>query len=215
MGVNPGLRVMALVAMAGCGFHPDGGGGGGEDAPEAADAPAGDPDGADVDAPDIDAPDIDAPDIDAPDIDAPDIDARPMCPVGYNVLRPSGRYKFVPIAQQHALADLDCNDDLPGRTHLASFEVAGAFNADIGAINPGNSAIVYIGGVCGAVADCALMASWSWNTGGLIDASLWEANQPNNGATQKALVTERPMGTWVINNTEATQTRPYICECDP
>lgn len=200
------LTAVALV-MAGCAFNPSGDGNGG------ADAPGGD--AASSDGGDSDAAVVDAQAIDAPVIDAPPPDARPMCPTEYDVVRPSGTYDFRQIAAIHFLAEADCEDDVPGRTHLATWEVPATFDADIAAINPGNNAVVFVGGECPDAADCAVAANWTWVTGGLIDASLWGSMQPNNGFTQKKLTAQRPNGTWVLNNLEASQTFPYICECDP
>lgn len=207
-----------LVMMSACGFNPEGEGGPGDDALRV-DAPAPDADDGDgpiaIDGAEIDAAMIDARVIDAPPpIDAPDIDARVPCPVGYNVTTLSGTYAFRAGPAVHAVASADCNDDLPGRTHLATYENEAAFDADIAAVNPGNNTQPYVGGVCTAI-DCAVMSNWFWSTGPAIEVSVWETGQPNNGATQKAARAEREGNVWVLNNTESTQSIPYICECDP
>lgn len=202
------LAAVALV-MAGCGFNPSGADDdlADDDAPN--DAAVGDDGG------EVDAADIDAQIVDAREIDAPPPDARPMCPTQYDVVRPSGNYDFRQIAMIQFVAEADCADDLPGRTHLATWEVPATFDADIAAIDPGNSAVVFVGGTCPDAADCAIAANWTWLTGGAIDVSLWGVMQPNNGLTQKRLMAHRPNGTWVLNNIESSQTFPYICECDP
>lgn len=206
------LTALAIVVVGGCGFNPSGEGPLGDGDAPGVDADSGG-DGAEADGAEIDAAVPDAP-VDAA-IDALPIDARPPCPTQYDVPRASGLYDFRQIAAIHFLAEADCADDLPGRTHLATWEVAAGFDDDIAAIDPGNSAVVFVGGICGDTADCADMANWTWVTGGAIDASLWGPGQPNNGLTQKRLMTHRPNGTWVLNNIESSQTLPYICECDP
>jgi len=222
---------MVLITLTACGFNPSGSGtsgddgGGGDDGPLAIDAA--EDDGAAIDAPapidaaTIDAPTpIDAPAIDAaPPIDAATIDARPSCPVGYNVTFNGSLYAFRQIAAMYSVARADCGDDLAGRTHLATFEIAADLDPAVAAVNPGNNAQPFVGAVCAdSTADCTQMASWTWATGGAVDATLWATGQPNNGLTQKITDVERgmgPGGNWQLNNTEATQTRPYICECDP
>lgn len=205
MGVTRSALVSLVATGAACGFNPEGEGHGTDD-------------GLAIDAPDTDDGDgpaeLDAAPIDARVIDAPDLDARLPCPVEYNVSTLHGNYSFRVVAAQHAVASADCADDLAGRTHLATFENEAAYDGDIAAVNPGDTAVPYVGGVCSAI-DCAITTNWFWSTGSAIDPIIWKADQPNNGATQLVTVAEQVDGTWVLNNTEAFQTRPYICECDP
>ncbi len=85
----------------------------------------------------------------------------------------------------------------------------------IDAVNPGNSAEPLVGAACSSV-DCSSMALWSWVTGTMVAATLWETGQPNNGFTQKIAAARQVSSTWTLNNVDAaTATRPYICECDP
>lgn len=213
-----------VVVVAACGFNPAGGGD--DDGPpddamidadegDARDGDAATIDAADVDAADVDAATIDAATIDAPPTDAP-LDARPMCPASYNVTFQGSRYRFGAIAVVWSVAAADCDDDLPGRTHLATFEVASQMDGAISAVNPGNSAEPLVGATCNA-ADCATTSPWIWVGGGAaVSASLWASGQPDNGTTEKAGAAIREMGTWKLQNvTTSLTTRPFICECDP
>jgi hypothetical protein len=202
-------RLMTIALVAGCGFNPGGENAGGEPDADETVADAADTDGT---PPPIDAPPAD---IDAPlPIDGPDIDAPPMCPVGYDIVRPSGRYDLRTVAVMHGTAKTDCENDLPGRTHLATFEDAGMFTADLDAINPDDSSAVYIGGHCTAV-DCENRNNWFWDTGPMIEDELWPQGQPNLGLSQRVLVAQVFNGDWALNNSETTFVLPYLCECDP
>jgi hypothetical protein len=213
-----------VVIVAACGFDPAGGDDDAVDDDAAVDADDGD--GATIDGTETDAAMVDAAMIDAR-IDArvdaamPDArvdaatDARPACPGTYDVQFNGSRYRFAPIALVWTAAALDCDDDLPGRTHLATFEVAADMDGAISAVNPGNSAEPLVGASC-AVNDCSVMNQWTWVTNTAVSATLWEGGQPDNGTTEKAGAAIRDMGNWKLRNvTMGLTTRPYICECDP
>jgi hypothetical protein len=177
-------------------------------------------DAAIIDAAIIDAAIIDAATIDAATIDAPTdaptdapVDAA-ACPGTYGAVVNGGRYRYVATPGLRVFAAADCDDDLAGRTHLATFETASDIDPVLSAINPGNSIDAFVGAACGAF-DCSDMAAWSWDTGGAVAATAWELGQPDNGTTEKAGAVRRAMGTWHLHNTTATSTLPYVCECDP
>lgn len=215
-----------LVLIAACGFNPavddDG-----TDDDAAGDADEGD--GATIDGAEIDGAMIDAAMVDArvdarvdaavdarvdAAVDAA-VDARPMCPGTYDVQFQGSNYRFGAIAVVWSVAAADCNDDLPGRTHLATFEVAADMDGAITAVNPGNSAEPLVGAQC-TVNDCSVMNQWTWVTGTAVNAELWEGGQPDNGTTEKAGAAIRDMGIWKLRNvTTSLTTRPFICECDP
>ena len=199
------MRVMItmVVMVAACRFSPDDGTGVSGDA-------------ASADAAAADASAIDAAVIDAQVIDAAPADARPPCPTSYDVTHQGRRYDFRQIAQQQALAALDCADDLAGRTHLATFEIPADVDGALTAINPGIQATPYVGAKCGAV-DCNFAASWVWITDVAIDAAAWAEFQPDNGLTERAVRIERDRndGHWRLVNVVPTSTLPYICECEP
>ncbi|HUQ02380.1 MAG TPA: C-type lectin domain-containing protein [Kofleriaceae bacterium] len=219
----------ALAALPACGFNPAGGDDDGTVEDAAADADEGDGanggDAADVDAAMVDAAMtdarmidarmVDAAMIDARVIDAAMIDARPPCPAAYDVQFQGSNYRFEAVAQVWQVAAVDCDGDLPGRTHLATFEVASEIDGAISAVNPGNSAEPLVGASCSAI-DCSAMNAWAWVTGSTVSTMIWEPGQPDNGATEKAGAAIRDMGTWKLRNvTTSLTTRPYICECDP
>ena len=138
---------------------------------------------------------VDAATIDAAMIDAAMIDARPPCPASYDVQFQGSNYRFVAVALTNGPAALDCNDDLAGRTHLATFEVAGDMDGAIVAINPGNSAEVLVGAECNAN-DCSATNQWTWVTGTAVSATLWIGGQPDNGTLEKVGASARDMGNW-------------------
>jgi hypothetical protein len=220
---------VALAATApACGFHPSGEGGDDDTTVDADDGDAAATDGSELDGAEADAAAIDARVIDARIIDArmvdaavdaaidAAIDARPMCPTSYDVQSQGGNYRFVVIGLVWSSAAADCNDDLPGRTHLATFANSTEMNAVITAVDPGNSAEPLLGFSC-AANDCSSTGAWSWvSGGGAVDATMWLAGQPDNGTSEKAGAAIRDMGVWKLQNvTTSLTTRPYICECDP
>jgi hypothetical protein len=140
-------------------------------------------------------------------------DAAGGCPAEY-VSWSSGRYALRSTPRTHALADADCADDAPGRTHLATYEAAATFDADVDAVEPDEQTILFIGGAC-TETDCGSRRVWFWSTGPAVDESLWPPGQPNQGTTQHALATQQLAGSWVVNNIEQELEQPYICECDP
>jgi hypothetical protein len=219
------------VLVAACGFNPVGDGAGDDAVDRDAFVDADEGDGAPVDGAEIDAAAIDAAAIDARIVDArvldarvdaatdaavdAAIDARPPCPAAYDVQFQGSNYRFEPIAQVWTVAAVDCNGDLSGRTHLATFEVASDMDGAIAAVNPGNGAEPLVGASC-AANDCSTMNAWSWVTGTDVSTMVWEPGQPDNGTTEKAGAAIRDMGTWKLRNvTTSLTTRPYICECDP
>jgi hypothetical protein len=177
-------------------------------------------DGGAVDAAPIDgAPTVDAAVIVDAAIDARVIDAPPAaCPGSYNVAHLGSRYRFEVVAAQHAQARLACENDLPGRTHLATFELVD-MTAAIDAIDPGASATPWVGAVCAPNLDCNFKASWFWLSGLPVSSNDWAPTQPDNGATEKVARVERGLSggnKWELVNVGATAfTLPFICECDP
>lgn len=187
MTVARNIAVVAGVTVCGCGFHPSG------------------------DAPGVDA--ITGPPADGPIVDAIEVDGRAVCPVEY-VAGANGRYVLRTTEMTAAQAREDCEDDLPGRTHLATYEDETTFDREVDVVGPDEQAIVFIGGVCSSSV-CDERNVWFWSTGPAVHDSLWPMGQPNQGSTQHALATQQVSGIWVLNNIEEELTQPYICECDP
>jgi hypothetical protein len=142
-----GWLLSMTLAAAACGFHPAGDVNGDDATADAAaaDGPAGD----------SPAP------VDARVIDAVPIDARPACPAAYSVVSGGARYAYHAVLATITIAAADCDDDLAGRTHLATFEGSDV-EAVLTAVAAGPADTVYIGGRCDDALDCDLRASWFW-----------------------------------------------------
>ncbi len=233
----------SLVLVAACGFDPSGDGGDPDARTDAAvvdgDTTDGaDPDGTEIDAAQIDAAQIDAAQVDAAQVDAAVIDAAVIdaamidaavdavptdaavdavaCPVGYGVTSGTSRYRYVATTATFATATADCADDLPGRTHLATFETAADLDPTADLLAPLTATNVWIGATCtpAGSAPCNLRASWVWITGGAVAESLWQTGQPS--ATDQLGGAIRQVATvWRLNDQAVTESPPYICECDP
>ena len=199
------MRVLAtmVVLITSCRFDPTGGVVPGDDV--VAD-----------DAATIDAAPIDAVAVDAASIDALVIDAPPAgCPASYDVLRLGTRYRFDPIAAQYGPAKADCEADLPGRTHLATFELYADMTAAIDQVNPGAQATPWVGASCAT--NCNAPLAWFWDTGLPIDVRAWAEGQPDAGGNEKVARVDRnaDLAQWQLVNVPDTATLPYICECEP
>lgn len=193
------IVVTLALAAAACRFDPTGGVGGDDVTDDASD------DDAAIDA----AATIDAA------VDARALDAAPAgCPASYDVLRLGTRYRFDPIAAQYAAAKSECEADLPGRTHLATFEIQADMTAAIDQINPGDTATPWVGATCVAP-DCNSKLSWLWATAIPIDVFAWADGQPDLGGSEKEARVDRLDGRWRLVNVAATSTLPFICECEP
>ncbi len=155
---------------------------------------------------------------DGPATDGAATDAAPgtACPAGYATVH-GGRYALRHVAQLHGIAMADCGDDLFGRTHLATFEMAGDLDAVIAQLDPGNSATVFVGASCLPLSPtaCAAPGGWTWVGGAVVASMLWQPGQPDNPLTETVALVQRESGTWRLNNVSSLSTRPYVCECDP
>jgi len=197
-------RSAVLVLMVGgCNFVPLGSGG---DVVE-----DGAPDDADRDAA-LDAGDPDA----LSDVDAA-VDAAAGCPGNYPALVNGSRYRYSAVLRSVDGARGDCEDDAPGRTHLATFEVAADHDAALDALAAQVPVLPWVGARCGDGLDCALTASWSWDTGAPLDPSLWGPGEPNNGTSERSAVAFTQGSNWKLNNTGAIpgEAHGFVCECDP
>ncbi|HVV83261.1 MAG TPA: C-type lectin domain-containing protein [Kofleriaceae bacterium] len=198
---------LAMVLLVGaCRFEPTGGARAGDD-----DGPPSPVDAAELDGSPVDARAIDAAAIDAQLVDAP----GGPCPGNYDIAFNGEFYAFRPVAMQYAQAKADCADDLAGRTHLATFELAAIMNAAIGDVNPGDQATPWVGAECITGLDCSFTLSWLWITGFPVSSTLWDSMQPHHSETERVARAERNNdGVWQLANVDATATLPYICECD-
>lgn len=156
-------------------------------------------DGAPVDAP---GPTVDARPIDA----APAIDAQAGCPLDYVL-----GYRYIQTPLTWRAAELDCENDRPGRTHLA---VIG---------DPTELFVVrqfpiadetWIGVLRDRSSDPDPQA-WEWRYVTGEDATFlpWAQNEPDNGSGQGFVVRlDKSDGTYYDRQIDATL--PALCECD-
>lgn len=178
--------------------------------------PAGDLNGANVDAADPDgapgATDAQAADAQATDA-RPPIDAAPACPAAYTVNNGGGRYASRVGPATVTAAAADCDDDLPGRTHLATFE-NGDLDAVLTAIGASSVTTLYVGGRCDDALDCDTKSNWFWNgaAGVAIASNLWSGGEPSGDLPFTFVQDDNG---WGLVSSGGTITRGYLCECDP
>lgn len=196
--MRPWLIATAMVASA-CGFTPAGDTG--DDRQDAAVRDGAGPDGA---TPDSAGPDARA-------VDAAPIDA-PACPAAYTVDSGGGRYAFRLGPASIATAGADCDDDLPGRTHLATFE-NGDIDAVLTAVAASSVTTVYVGGRCDDALDCDVKSNWFWQgSQAAIPSNLWQGGEPS-GDLPFSFVEDQ--NGWSLLSSGGTIARAYLCECDP
>ncbi|MBK9034598.1 MAG: hypothetical protein IPL61_25575 [Myxococcales bacterium] len=198
----------ALVAATACGFQPSGAttDGGDDDGP-ANDAPVADGGGPD-------GPTIDALAIDAAAIDALGIDAATSCPVDYTAAVGASRYVVRTLPTSITLARADCDDDLPGRTHLATLE-DGDLEAVLTAAGANPSREIYLAAECNTTGSaCDVRASWVWRGGvAAVDPALWKSGEPLGGF--EFAYAARGGNAWELLSSAGFITREYLCECGP
>ena len=174
--------------------------------------PAGDVAGGD----EVDAAAADGAVADAGAIDARLVDARPIdaagCPAAYGVVSGGGRYAFRVGPADLGGAAADCDDDLPGRTHLATFE-NGDLDAVLTAVGASSVTTAYVGGRCEDALDCDVKNNWFWQ-GSLvaIPSNLWSSSEPSGDLP---FAFAQDSNGWGLVSSGGTTMRPYLCECDP
>lgn len=197
--MRPWLIATALLASA-CGFTPAG--------------DPGDTTGDDAAVRDSAASDGATPDASGPDaraIDATPIDAA-GCPAAYDVTSGGGRYAYraTPVAISTAAAD--CDDDLPGRTHLATFE-NNDIDAVLTAVGASSVADVYVGGRCDGALDCDVKSNWFWQGSQVaIPSNVWNSSEPSGDLEFSYVVDNNG---WKLVSSAGLIVRSYLCECDP
>ncbi|MBL8622294.1 MAG: hypothetical protein JNK64_13355 [Myxococcales bacterium] len=196
--MRPWQIATAVVASA-CGFTPAGDTG--DDSQDAAVGDGAEPDGATLDSAGPDARAIDAAPIDAP-----------ACPATYTVSSGGGRYSFRLGPASIATAGADCDDDLTGRTHLATFE-NGDLEAVLTAVGASSVTTAYVGGRCDDALDCDAKSNWFWQgSQAAIPSNLWSSGEPS-GDLPFAFVEDR--NGWGLLSSGGTIARAYLCECEP
>lgn len=188
---------VSLALLGGCAFQPGPGLNGGDDDDD-------DPDAAAIDGDTVET--IDAAAFDATAIDARVIDGPPptTCPIaGYG----GGAYRYIAAATTWLAAEQDCEDDLPGHTHLAVIDNLAEGGALIGFLAASGSANdVWVG----VVRDPS-STTWRWVTGGTATYLPWGANQPDGG-DQYVVRVDKFGGTFYDRG--VSDALPALCECD-
>jgi hypothetical protein len=200
-----GIALVVLVSA--CQFRPEGGELGDDDDV----LPVGD--AAVEDATPIDAP-VSPTDAPMATVDAA-IDARPACPAAYTTVAAGMRY----VRRGPAGIDLaraDCNDDLPGRTRLATFPVEETMEQVFEELLD-SSDQPWVGARCTfGTFGCAGASSWRWDTGEALDEELWGQNEPNNAFTELNAAAARVGGDWALFSVDGIfplEGRRYACAC--
>lgn len=192
-----------LACVAACSFVPTGLA---ED-PSADGGPTpidGGPPGDDGALPDTPPIAVDARVIDAP----PPIDAAPGC-VNY-----VAGYRYIATHQTWREAELDCEDDSTGRSHLAvidnSIEMIVLQNALVGTEDA-----MWIG-VLRDRSSTTNPQSWQWRhvTGGNAGYLPWATGEPDNATTDGFVVRLGKSAGRYYDRSVEDATLPALCECD-
>jgi hypothetical protein len=142
------------------------------------------------------------PGVDAGPVDADAMGLAAQCmAAGYTQLPiAGGLYRAVSGARSWLDAQLDCKDDVPGKTHLivlsTTAEVAYA------AAQPG-----WIG-----LSDRTTEGVFVTVTGEAGDQRPFDTGQPDNGDASEDCVESRGNGR--LNDDQCGLAKPYVCECD-
>lgn len=157
--------------------------------------------------------------IDAPAVFNPATD----CPASY-LLALSGqtsRYRILTTSQPVSVHGTDCNDDLPGATHLVALDDAAELTAVMIRVNatanlPGGQGCAYVGGVQ-LRTQATDLAGWLSITGGPLLA-IWDPGEPNDGgdnvedSAENFTMLERTRTSLI--DVSGTGAFGAICECD-
>ena len=148
--------------------------------------------------------------------DSGTVDARVVdaagCPATYGIVSGGGRYAFRVGPADVSGAAADCDDDLLGRTHLATFE-NGDLDAVLTAVGASSVTTAYVGGGCVDALDCDVKSNWFWQGSQVaIPSNLWSSGEPS-GDLPFAFVQDD--NGWGLLSSGGTLARAYLCECDP
>lgn len=129
-------------------------------------------------------------------------DVAPAC-AGYTAAATS-KYRLVTAPVGWIVAEMDCEDDEPGGSHLA---IVGSETerADIDALV---TVEVWIG-----LVDRKIEGTWVWVDGSAhtINQPPWKAGEPSNGANDDCAMIETA---GLYDAVSCTDNKQYICECD-
>jgi len=154
--------------------------------------------------------------------DAPRVfDPATDCPASYLLAGPTSRYRILTTGQPASAHNTDCNDDLPGATHLVALDDAAELIAVMTHVNatanlPGGQGNAYVGGVQLRTQTTDL-AGWLSITGGPLLA-IWDPGEPNDGgdnaenSAENFTMLERTRSSLI--DVSGTGAFGAVCECD-
>lgn len=129
-------------------------------------------------------------------------DASPLC-VGYTAAG-SSQYRLVTAPADWLAAELDCEDDEPGVTHLAIIQTElERMELDVLATSD-----VWLG-----LVDRRLEGTWVWVDGSAHTIAMppWKAGEPSTGGSDDCAILNNGGLYDAVNCTDDKQ---YVCECD-
>lgn len=158
----------------------------------------------------------DEPDAPAAVIDTFSVDA---CPADYSIIGPTSRYRLINQNTKAWLHSDDCNDDLPGATHLVAIDdpaERGLIESAINGVDGLQNNRVWVGGVQ-APSLATVSTGWLLVSGEPLAIALWGGGEPNDGGAiedngENFAGLERNRVGLVDFPTLDDQTA--ICECD-
>jgi hypothetical protein len=202
-----GMRYLAFVLVAGCGFSP-------LDKPVVEDDQQPLDDASTHDGTTVMDAMVDAKVF----LDAPLVAFDPaMCPAGYAVnnitVEPNSRYRLIANGATLKTHDADCNDDHPGWTHLVTLET----NTEGQQIRDNLTNNIFYVGAVQLRNQAASNAGWFLVTGAAMPAT-WQTGQPNdNGGGENneqnfAAADSGQDGR--LNDVSGGFNYSAVCECD-
>lgn len=141
------------------------------------------------------------------------------CPSAYAIVGQTSRYRVISEGQKAWEHSDDCNDDLPGATHLVALDT----DAEVAAIQSVvedsgnlNNNKAWVGGVQPRM-QVAVGLGWLSVTGGPMITTAWEGDEPNDGggnedSGENFVGYER--GRTGLIDFPSGDTLGGICECD-
>ncbi len=137
------------------------------------------------------------------------------CPSTYTIVGQASRYRVISEGRKAWEHSDDCNDDLPGATHLVALDT----NEEVAAIQTVvqdsgnlNDNKAWIGGVQLRM-QVADGIGWLSVTGGPMITTAWAGNEPDDGGGNEDFVAYERNRTGLIDF-NSNDTQGGICECD-
>jgi hypothetical protein len=139
-----------------------------------------------------------------------------LCPASYNVQLPGpSRYRLILEGGAAWMHSDDCDDDLPGATHLVVFESLAEL-VEVNALHETTDELedIWIGGVQQRSARLPADEWLSFDGAPLMDG--WDAGEPNDDTVEDLAeqFAEMQKGRRYFNDTEGSEPNDALCECD-